>query len=312
MSCDELHAKTIAELKKIATDMGIGNIPELKADIIDTIYNASLVHQPSPVRPGFDSLNVKQLKELAKQRGVPGYYKLTRPQLLSALAASSRPASPVRIATPPRPASPSPVRPGFDSLNVKQLKELAKQRGVPGYYKLTRPQLLSALAASSRPASPVRIATPPRPASPVRQPSPVRPGFDSLNVKQLRELAKQRGVPGYYKLTRPQLLSALAASSRPASPVRIATPPRPASPVRIATPPRPASPVRQPSPVRPASPVRVETPVLFEEQITQPEISQIQDREKYIDDILRDIQVNDTDKYLRTVSAKILRCLGMY
>ena len=248
MSCDELHAKTIAELKKIATDMGIGNIPELKADIIDTIYNASLVHQPSPVRPGFDSLNVKQLKELAKQRGVSGYYKLTRPQLLSALAASSRPASPVRIATPPRPASPSPVR----------------------------------------------------------------PGFDSLNVKQLRELAKQRGVPGYYKLTRPQLLSALAASSRPASPVRIATPPRPASPVRIATPPRPASPVRQPSPVRPASPVRVETPVLFEEQITQPEISQIQDREKYIDDILRDIQVNDTDKYLRTVSAKILRCLGMY
>jgi len=237
MSCEELHAKTIAELKKIATDMGINNIPELKADIIDTIYNAS------QNRPHTQSQNL-------------------------------------------------------DSLNVKQLKELAKQRGVPGYYKLTRPQLLSALAASSRPASPVRVATPPRPVSPVRQPSPVRPSLDSLNVKQLKELAKQRGVPGYYKLTRPQLLSALAASSRPASPVRVATPPRPASPVRVP---------------KPASPVQLETPPMLDEEI-QPEIIKVkvQDREKYIDDILRDIQVNDTDKYLRTVSAKILRCLGMY
>ena len=173
MSCEELHAKTIAELKKIATDMGINNIPELKADIIDTIYNAS------QNRPHTQSQNL-------------------------------------------------------DSLNVKQLKELAKQRGVPGYYKLTRPQLLSALAASSRPASPVRVATPPRPASPVRVP-------------------------------------------------------------------------------KPASPVQLETPPMLDEEI-QPEIIKVkvQDREKYIDDILRDIQVNDTDKYLRTVSAKILRCLGMY
>ena len=244
MSCEELHAKTISELRKIATDMGIEDIPELKADIIDAIYNASY--------------------------------------------------------TPPRPASPVRQSPtSLDSLNVKQLKELAKQRGVPGYYKLNRSQLLSALAASSRPASPVRVATPPRPASPVRQ---SLPSLESLNVKQLKELAKQRGVPGYYKLNRSQLLSALAASSRPASPVRVATPPRPASLIKPQTPPIPVSPTK---------PV---TPQVLEQEIVEPEvvISQPEDREKYIDDILRDIQVNDTDKYLRTVSAKILRCLGMY
>lgn len=157
MSCEELHSKTIAELRKMATDMRIEDIPELKADIIDAIYNASHIAAPVQALPSLESLNVKQLKELAKQRGVPGYYKLNRSQLLTALAASSRPASPARVAAP-----------------------------------------------------------------------------------------------------------------------------------------------------------RAISPVL-EQEIVQPEvIAHAEDREKYIDDILRDIQVNDTDKYLRTVSAKILRCLGMY
>ena len=249
MSCEELHSKTIPELRKIATDMGIQNIPNLKADIIDTIYNAS---QSTPRRP----------------------------------------VSPV----------PAAVSTNLNSLNVKQLKELAKERGIPGYYKLNRSQLLSALAASSRPVSPVRVVTPPKPVSPV-VPAAVSTNLNSFNVKQLKELAKERGIPGYYKLNRSQLLSALAASSRPASPVRVVTPQRPASPVRVVTPPRPVSPVRVVTPPRPASPVRITTPDI---------IPQIEDRQKYIDDILRDIQVNDTDKYLRTVSAKILRCLGMY
>jgi hypothetical protein len=44
-----------------------------------------------------------------------------------------------------------------------------------------------------------------------------------------------------------------------------------------------------------------------------PEITESSERGyKYIDDILKEIQFSDTDKYMKEVNEKIMKCLGIY
>ena len=78
-----------------------------------------------------DTQTMKQLKEIAKQQGVRGYYAMRKAELVTALA------TPVTIEpVVNRPAS---------TQTMKQMKEIAKQQGVRGYYAMRKAELIDAV-----------------------------------------------------------------------------------------------------------------------------------------------------------------------
>ncbi len=92
------------------------------------------------------------------------------------------------------------------TLNVKDLKALAKERKIKGYYNLRKAELIELLSST-----PTRM-TPPRgnrnnsrlPLKLSKQNILKTP--TSMNVKQLKALARERGIKGYCKLRKAQLI----------------------------------------------------------------------------------------------------------
>jgi hypothetical protein len=85
--------------------------------------------EPAPL----SAMKVTELRALAKERGLTGYSKLTKPQLLERLGGEAKPVV--------KPAAAADL----SKLKVTELRALAKERGVTGYSKLTKPQLLERL-----------------------------------------------------------------------------------------------------------------------------------------------------------------------
>jgi hypothetical protein len=272
-TCEYLHSISDTDLIHIAQSLGVDTTMETP-DIVDAIVELESIPSTStsgPVLGAVESMGVKQLKELAKSRGIPGYYKMKKDELVSRLSSAH-----VESVIQETPSG------DIGSMNVKQLKELAKSRGIPGYYKMKKDELVSRLS-SAHVESVIQ-----------ETPSVSQEGdMELMNVKQLKELAKSRGIPGYYKLKRSELLSALHAPLVDVLGVTIAE--EPEGSVEVSD---------------------IQTPEIeYPENIAEaslPAVVDAQESRLYIDDILREIQVTDVDKYLRNVSSQILKCLAMY
>ncbi len=102
-------------------------------------------------------MNVRDLKALARERKIKGYYNLRKAELIGMLndapvvsrprVASSKQALTPRPVPAPRPINNSrlPFKPSKQnilkspsSMNVKQLKALARERGIKGYSAVDR------------------------------------------------------------------------------------------------------------------------------------------------------------------------------
>lgn len=96
-----------------------------------------VIARSMPAPGELSKLKLPELRALAKERGLTGYSKLTKPQLLERLGGEAKPVTVVKPA----------VKPAGDlsKLKVTELRALAKERGIVGYSKLTKPQLLERL-----------------------------------------------------------------------------------------------------------------------------------------------------------------------
>ena len=79
-----------------------------------------------------NTLNVKQLKALAKKQGIKGYYKLRKAELIEMLSAVSPWSSKVKKVEQHIPATEYITQ----TSTVKQLKALVREQVIKGYYRL--------------------------------------------------------------------------------------------------------------------------------------------------------------------------------
>lgn len=239
--------------------------------------------------------SVADLKKLAKSSGVKGYTKMKKQELVDIL---SRRAIPVVFEQPV-------IEKGITDFSVKELKELAKNKGIPKYYQLTKPQLVAALGIV--PQQPKSIAN-------VHEKYTYEQ-LVSKNVKQLKDIAKESGVKSYYKMNKDELVKSIMEQSaslfeEPIQPVVSQSVSRSVVQEQVVEVPISPENIYQPEP---EVDLGVSEPVMIIGQPLVPEITESSERGyKYIDDILKEIQFSDTDKYMKEVNTKIMKCLGIY
>lgn len=239
--------------------------------------------------------SVADLKKLAKSSGVKGYTKMKKHELVDIL---SRTAIPVVFEQPV-------IEKGITDFSVKELKELAKNKGIPKYYQLTKPQLVAALGIV--PQQPKSIAN--------VQEKYTYEQLVSKSVKQLKDIAKESGVKSYYKMNKDDLVKSIMEQSaslfeEPIQPVVSQSVSRPVVQEQVVEVPISPENIYQPEP---GADLGVSEPVMIIGQPLVPEITESSERGyKYIDDILKEIQFSDTDKYMKEVNTKIMKCLGIY
>ena len=127
------------------------------------------------VENAIENMRVRELKEMAKSKGIKKYYSLGRAELLKAL----------------EPARPVP-KPSLSKMSAKQLRVIAKGRGIKKYYRLKKGELLKALKPSVKPVPKSRL---------IRQTDTAIKGYiRSYEIKLLDkmspidQLSKTRGV----------------------------------------------------------------------------------------------------------------------
>lgn len=156
-------------------------------------------------------LSVKQLKSEAKSRGLKGYSKMTKNQLVDLLLddvtdllASSMAGLSIgpsqgksNVKTPASPASPaSSSMMGSFGKRLPELKSIAKELGIKGIAKMRKPQLMEAIAAAQAPKATSRarsksksITTPPSsPPKQSKRPAKTIAKSVSLKAKSLSSL----------------------------------------------------------------------------------------------------------------------------
>jgi|SRR5690606_2477570 len=238
--------------------------------------------------------SVADLKKLAKTSGVKGYTKMKKQELVDIL---SRVSLPVVFEQPT-------VEKSILDLSVKELKELAKNKGIPKYYQLTKPQLISALGIVVQ--APISVAN--------VQEKYTYEQLVSKSVKQLKEIAKESSVKSYYKMNKDDLVKSILekTASLFEEPPQSVLPPIPQPVLQEPVLEVPIAPenIYQPEP---EIDLGFTEPVMIIGQPLVPEITESSERAyKYIDDILKEIQLSDTDKYMKDVNSKIMKCLGIY
>lgn len=92
-------------------------------------------------------MKVVDLREMAKSRGLKGYSKLKKEELIAELnkTRSPRAGSP-RAVSPRRVGSPSGKISTYKDMSVVQLKAAAKEKGLKGYSKMKRNDLIQLLS----------------------------------------------------------------------------------------------------------------------------------------------------------------------
>jgi hypothetical protein len=195
----QLNALNKEQLKDLLRKQELavgGNKPELVARLLGGA-------QPQAI---FGTMTVPHLRQLLGAQNLPATG--TKPALLQCLGVTG-------VAT--RGGTPRARAAGVEGMNVLELRAEAKRLGRQGYSKLNKEDLLKLVrggrAASPRAASPRgQAGAPPRAVSPPRALSPPRAqaGAQDLNamtVVDLKALAKQRGIGGYSKLNKGELIA---------------------------------------------------------------------------------------------------------
>lgn len=236
----------------------------------------------------FINKTVKELRELAKEKKIKNYSKMLKADLVKALSDSQPGRTTERVVEVIVSGRQAYTYDQLVKKSVKDLKEIAKELSVKGYYKLNKDSLVSEILNKQQPErSEIQQV--------IVEPVPVQQqhvyNLKSMKVSELKDLAKSRGVRAYYKLKKDELVRELELLLGEVHVERI------------------EEPVREEI---------FEVPVMEEVQVVRetPVVSEIiigeVRREKYIDDILNEIQMPNIDKYLRSTNIKILQCLGMY
>lgn len=147
-----------------------------------------------------DKMTVPELKKLAKDRGISGYSRLKRQELID--LHTKAPVTEKPVEKPPvedRQDSQEPIV-CLDDMTVPDLRKLAKERGFSGYSRLKRQELIDLHVKGNLPA-------PEKPTVDRSSEKPVeKQSLDEMTVPELRKLAKERGITGYSRLKRQELL----------------------------------------------------------------------------------------------------------
>lgn len=239
--------------------------------------------------------SVADLKKLAKSTGVKGYTKMKKNELVDILSKTSLP---VVFEQPS-------VEKSITDLSVKELKELAKNKGIQKYYQLTKPQLIAALGIVPQTSSVANV-----------QEKYTYEQLVSKGVKQLKDIAKESGVKSYYKMNKDDLIKSIMEKStslfeEPPQSIFRESVVRPIIEEQVVEVPISPENIYQPE-LEQQLEFQPEPVMIIGEPLV-PEITETSERGyKYIDDILKEIQLSDTDKYMKDVNAKIMKCLGIY
>lgn len=137
--------------------------------------------------------NLNQLKQLAKDRGLVGYSKLNRNDLLGKLMGTTDTDNTI-------------IDESSNYMTVSDLRKQAKTNGFSGYSKMNRQQLLELLESSNSTAS---VESPDIISHDTEVGSVVSSTESYITVKELRKTAKDRGITGYSKMKRQELLDLL-------------------------------------------------------------------------------------------------------
>lgn len=158
-----LEAFSIEELRVLARLYGLRNYSykELLTDLlIITADNNSLEEdvydiesRKSAMRDFLRSRNTTGLRDMAAERGIPGYQLMNKPELIDSLIFMSfsgvpfynKPSPPKTRKTPKPRKSRKPRKKSKNQLEdytVKELKEEAKNRGLTGYSRMRKAELI--------------------------------------------------------------------------------------------------------------------------------------------------------------------------
>ena len=90
-------------------------------------------------KKSMDRLNVIQLKQIAKEKGVKRYSQMIKAELIEAIK------QPQVIKTDTDIAHKKPINPVFEKINVEHMRELGKEYGIKKYYWMNRHELIEEL-----------------------------------------------------------------------------------------------------------------------------------------------------------------------
>ena len=161
-----------------------------------------------------NKLTVEQLRDIARRKKCPGYSTLRRQELIRFVKSCMKKRSPSPKRSPKRSPSLS-----TSSLTVKQLREVAKKLGCPGYSTLRRVELIKFINRCKNLSPSMRKKRTPKRVSPRQRGVPVLlPGFpnltyrempnlQNLKMSELRNIARKAGCQGHSTLRRSELLN---------------------------------------------------------------------------------------------------------
>ena len=127
------HLENRKQFNKIKQFIDINNDSEI---IISQKPESKVEQKPeSKVEQKLVKLSLVELKELAKEMKIPGYYKMKKEELLKIIEPKEEVKESKEEVKEPKPIKRTLV----------ELKELAKEMKIPGYYKMKKEELLKAI-----------------------------------------------------------------------------------------------------------------------------------------------------------------------
>lgn len=192
ISHTSLDVYTVAILKDTAKALGIKGYGKMKkAELVTAIYSHNEeLPTPIPQNPTgsdivcYKTKSVKELKSICKDKGVRGYSKMRKAQILEKLES-------LQFGEKSK---------AFESMTVKQLKVECRSLGIRGYSKLRKAEIVKLLVGNG--------STPPMESESIVENDTPTP-LSGLTVKELKSLCKDKGISGYSKLRKAELVATL-------------------------------------------------------------------------------------------------------
>jgi hypothetical protein len=148
--------------------------PEVRGKALYMSLKISSSQKPSPSQQSITKLSLLQLRSLAKKKGLKGYSKMKKSELIQYIKHGD--------------LKPSPSRQSISKLGLLQLQSLAKKKGLKGYSKMKKSELIQYIKHGDL------------------KPSPSQQSITKLTVLQLQFLAKKKGLKGYSKMKKSELI----------------------------------------------------------------------------------------------------------